>query len=280
MFLTADMGGSRTRIASSTDLKTIHKIEKFSTAKNLEEQQVLINTAIEAVCEGESIDAFCLGVPGIVDANTQRFNTIPNIKYLSNVPIRQLITSDKVSSDTLIGVNDAALSGLGEAVFGNGQDFQTIAYITISTGVGGVKISNKSLDLEQKYFEPGHQIIQIDGREDTKIGTKGTLEAYTSGEAFTRNYKIAPQDCNDPTIWGEYGTYLAAGLFNILALWAPDAIVIGGGVANHFDKFEHAMNRFFETNNFFGQPIIKQAKLLDESGIYGGLALMKQLGWL
>lgn len=275
MYISIDLGGTNTRVASSSDLKSIHKAVRFKTCNNLNDQRKNISDAIREVAN-EQVEGICVGAPGIVNTKKNKFEQIVNIPYLSNLKVPDIV-DPVLRNQNFIAVNDAALGGLGEAVFGAGKEFETIAYLTISTGVGGIRISNKKLDLTQKFAEPGHHIIDVGGVADTKVELNGTLEAYVSGEAFERNYGIDPKKCDDISIWENYGQKLAEGLINICAFWAPECIVIGGGISNKFEMFSASLEKNFKTQNFFAMPMIKKATLGDDSGLYGGFALIKQI---
>lgn len=280
MYISIDLGGTNTRVASSKDLETIYKVDKFSTQDNLKDQRERITQAIKNVLDGEdeisNIKSICVGVPGIINKKENKFDHIVNATYLSNLEFIELFEPE-LANVKFIGENDAALAALGEAVFGAGKDFETMAYLTISTAVGGARISNKKLDLTQRFSEPGHHIIDVGGPADTKVHLHGTLEAYVSGTAFERNYGISPKQCENQEIWDDYGQKLSNGLINICAFWAPDAVILGGGVANQFHRFINSLEKHFKLQDFFEMPVIKVVELGDNAGLYGGLALIKQL---
>ena len=275
MYITIDLGGTNTRVASSKDAKTIDKVERCSTQNDLDSQRQRISQAIHNVTK-YTPEVICVGAPGLIDQNKHKFGNIVNVPSLNNMEFNQLL-SDEFKTAEFFGANDAALGGLGEAVFGAGKDFNSIAYLTISTGVGGVRIAGKKLDLQQPYWEPGHHIIDVGGAVDTKVHMYGTFEAYVSGQAFQRNYGILPQNCENEEIWQDYGQKLANGLINVCAFWAPECIVIGGGLSNKFDVFIDSVKTHFSKQDFFPLPEIRKTELGDNSGIYGGLALIQQL---
>lgn len=277
MYIAIDLGGTNTRIASSKDLTFMHKMHRFPTAGNLESQKQQIEDAISQVSEGYAVNHICIGVPGIVDTKTQTYAHIANYPQINGMPFKELITH-KYQEIPLKVTNDAMLAGLGEAIYGGGMNYKTIAYITLSTGVGGVKISNKKIDLFQPYFEPGHHIINFDSEiKDTKIDMMGTLEAYTSGTAFEKQYNVQPQLCNDQEIWDVYAQYLSYGIINIIAFWAPEAIIIGGGLSfKYYDYIQEPLLEYLNKQTFFEIPTIARSTLLDDAGVYGGIAYLKQ----
>ena len=275
MYISIDLGGTNTRVASSRDLKTIFKVDKFSTQDNLSEQRARITQAVDNVTD-EPITSICVGVPGIINKKEKKFGHIVNTPYLNDLEFHELF-EEELKTSNFIAENDAALAGLGEAVFGAGRNFETVVYMTISTGVGGVRISQKKLDLTQKFSEPGHHIIDVGGAIDTKVHLHGTLEAYVSGQAFERNYGVSPKEQVQQIVWDDYGQKLALGMINICAFWAPDVVVIGGGLSNKFDLFIKSLEDNFKMQDFFEMPVFKVVELGDDAGLYGGFALINQI---
>ena len=109
--------------------------------------------------------------------------------------------------------NDAALAGLGEATLGAGRGRDIVAYLTISTGVGGVRIVDGKIDRKAVGFEPGQQIINFADNESQ------TLEANVSGQALQKKYGIKPHDLTDQKIWQEVARTLAYGIYNTILHW-------------------------------------------------------------
>jgi predicted NBD/HSP70 family sugar kinase len=100
--------------------------------------------------------------------------------------------AEKFGSAEIAVENDAAIVGLGEANWGAGRGFEIVAYITVSTGVGGAKIVNGKIDEHAVGFEPGKQIISTASSPDASTGTSKTLEDMISGRALReKNGQIA-----------------------------------------------------------------------------------------
>lgn len=277
MYLSLDVGGTNTRIASSYDLKNIVKDLKFDTSQDLETQKSLIEQGIAEICAGEEeLKGICLGVPGLVNKKENKFEKIVNVPALSNIYAEELLP-EHIRTKNILAENDATLAGLGEAVLGIGKDYEVVVYLTLSTGVGGVRIAGKQIDPYQKFSEPGHMIIEEDGRYFELCGQKGCLSAYVSGTAFKSVYGVSPIDCEDSEIWGDYAKKLSLGIINILALWAPDVIVLGGSMSKKFEEcFKKPLLLELEKDPLFEIPPIVKNNLGDKSGIYGGFVLMSQ----
>lgn len=119
--------------------------------------------------------------------------------------------------------NDTALVGLGEALVGAGQGHSIVVYLTISTGVGGVRIVDGQIDRNHSGFEPGHQIINY-------LEANKTFEDYVSGRAVAEQFGAPPKTITDPEFWQKTSQLVGYGVYNSILHWSPDIVVLGGGM--------------------------------------------------
>ncbi|MFC1755847.1 ROK family protein [Patescibacteria group bacterium] len=280
MYISIDLGGTNTRIASSKDLIEILDVIKVKTEQDVELERNIIDSSIKKLCDGEEIEGLCIGVPGLIDKEKKIFEKIPNIPAFDNISFEDFIGNIS-SLDSTIIENDASLAGLGEAVRGAGKNYNVVAYLTLSTGVGGVRISGKKLDPYQGHSEPGHMVIEEGGKVCEHCHQAGCLSAYTSGKSFEKNYGTSSSECTDQDIWNEYANKLSLGLINIMADWGPEVIVLGGSISNKFEEyFKKPLLEELKKQDFFEIPPIVKSELDDNSGIYGGFEALKQAGFL
>lgn len=276
MFIAIDIGGTYTRIACSKNLKFVEKIEKFQTLKDFNLGIEKISESIEKIAHNKKIQAIVVGLPGIIDQKKQKLIKSPNLKSWVNKPIASLL-SKKFNCRVFIE-NDTDLGGLGEATFGAGKKYQIIAYLAIGTGLGGVRIVNKHIDISAQGFEPGHQIININGKQWALCGQKGCLESYVSGKAFYKNYKIKPENCKNFKIWRDFSQKLAQGVINIITLWSPTIVIIGGGLSKKSYLFLKSLEQAVAKNLLvFKSPPIIKGILGNKAGIYGGFYYLKHI---
>lgn len=276
MYISIDLGGTNTRIASSEDLEKISAIEKLPTEQNIAVERKLIIEAMEKLSSGQELKGICIGMPGFVDKKRREFGKIVNIPSFSGLSYQELF-GDEVDSSLVTAENDASLAGLGEAVMGAGKGYDVVAYLTLSTGVGGVRISGQRIDPYQNHSEPGHMIIQEEGRFFEPCQQHGCLSSYISGEAFEELYGMGPSECEDDDVWSDYAKKLAFGIINVLAMWGPDVVVLGGSISNKFEQYfkEPLLDQLSKQELFILPPIVRSA-LGDDSGIYGGFVLLRQ----
>ncbi len=275
MYISIDIGKSNTRVASSKDLRVVHKIEKFPTPEDLMTAKFAIKEAVFKVSDAETVKYACLGIPGIIDKVNGVFYKLSVYEELNGQPYQALL-QDCIQGPEVFIENDAFLGGYGEAVSGSGKEFNIVAFLTLSTGVGGARIPFKEVDQSYYYMEPGHQIIVENGRVDPVCGQAGCLQAYCSGTAFEAIYNVKPQNCSDDKIWNEFSGHLASGIINVISMWSPEVVVIGGGVSEKFDFFYPGLIDSLNKQNFFPLPEIRKAAFGDESGIHGGFAYISK----
>lgn len=275
MYIVIDIGGTSTRIASSKNLKTFEKIDKFSTIRNFDLAIKKITAHIENITQKGKTQAIIIGLPGVIDKKTKRLIRSPDLfsswihKPLTN------ILSKKFNCKVFIK-NDTDLGGLGEAVFGAGKGYKVVGYYAIGTGLGGVRVVNKQIDIAAQGFEPGHQIININRKKWPSCGQYGCLESYVSGRAFYKNYKIKPEHCKNKKIWQDFSKYLAQGIINAITLWSPNIVIIGGGLSKKSRLFLKPLKEYVRKNLLiFSPPPIVKSKLGDKAGLCGGLHYLK-----
>lgn len=272
MFISIDIGGTNTRVASSEDLKNILDFEIFPSQQVLTEEINLLEEKIKKVSQGKNIEAIILGVAGIIDTKNCVIIKSPNYSILNGIKAKDLIKSFGTSKIYLL--NDTVLAAFGEAVLGAGIGYKKVAYLALGTGVGGAFVYNGKIDVDRIY-EPGHQIVNFDAESRDGLGVVGSLETFISGTAFQHLYGMYPHECTDPLIWSEYGKRVAMAINNLIFMWDVDCVVIGGGMSKHFDKF-YSQIALADFNNFdfITPPKVLKAKFEQGSGISGGFAYL------
>ncbi|MBD0776812.1 ROK family protein [Maribacter sp. ANRC-HE7] len=147
--------------------------------------------------------------------------------------------------------NDANLMGYGELYYGAARGCTDVVCLTIGTGIGGAIIINGSVysGYKSRGGELGHIVIEHNG-VNCNCGGRGCLEAYASTSALIRRYKELSGDDNE-SIDGyhivkkfkqddpdaikciqEHTEYLGHGIASFINTFAPQKIVIGGGISD------------------------------------------------
>jgi len=262
-------------------------------------QEVAADVGLDAVA------AVGVAAPGPLDPWTGVIRFAPNLPGWHDVPLRDIL-HQRLGVPVYLG-NDANLAALGEMRFGAGQGFTHLIYITISTGIGGGIIVDGRLLLGQQGFaaEVGHHAVEAEG-PTCYCGNVGCLEALASGTAIAREARVAVaageetqlRAMCDGDIWtlsarlvaeaaqeGDHvardiittaGYYMGVGIVNLLHLFNPQRIVLGGSVTKAgellFDPMwsvirERAQAAYLEDFD------VVPAALGDDVGIWGAAAL-------
>jgi glucokinase len=245
---------------------------------------------------------------GWVDSERGIVPAAPQLPGWHNVPLAEIMHG-RLGPSTILE-NDANAAALGEHVFGGGRDVRHLVYITVSTGVGGGIIADGRLygGAKGSAGEIGHTVIDPDGPQ-CGCGNYGCLEAVASGTAIARRGAEAVKrgesqalaailerdgrltaasmakaaregDLASVEIFAETGRFLGIALANLVNLLSPEAILIGGGVANEPDLFmpeaENTMRSLA-----LGEPLkyvrLGLAELGDMAGPLGMIARLREV---
>lgn len=259
------------RIASSKDLQTFEEPLILDTPQDFEEGMKFFAEAVGRIAQGENPKRIVVGLPGTLTEDRHGLFSAANLRGWEKQDIKKRL--EELLHSTVYLQNDAALVGLGEAHNGAGCGFPIIAYVTVSTGVGGARIVDGKID-ESKYgLEPGHRIVSM---ED---GETRDLESFISGTAVEKKFGVKPYEITDETVWDELAKILAGSLYNLILNWSPDVVVLGGSMFKEVgikvpavSKYLNELNKTYPT-----MPILKKAELGDLGGLYGGMAFLRSL---
>jgi len=285
MYIVFDIGGTQMRLAGSEDGETLMESVSIATPPDPADAIEQFAELAADVAGGNTLAAVAGGVAGPLNKDRSRLIQSPHLSDWVGFPLKETLRKQCGIKDVYLE-NDTALVGLGESVVGGGEGFEIVAYITVSTGVGGVRVVNDAIDATSIGFEPGHQIINIhdfndidDIKEFKEGNIPGHLEYYVSGTSMERRYDTHPKNIEDPEKWRALEHQLVVGLNNIAVMWSPDAIVLGGSMI--VKKTGIDLNRVREQLDdmlsiFPKSPGIKKAELGDTGGLHGALAYIRQ----
>jgi predicted NBD/HSP70 family sugar kinase len=276
-YVVFDIGGTKTRVAISDDLKTLRDLRSFPTKKTFKDGVATVIKTIEAMVPKGEVEAIAGGIRGLLSEDKSGIQNDAVLGAWADQSLTKAL--EKHFGVSVYLENDTAMAGLGEAVFGAGQGMDLVVYHTISTGVGGVKIEHGVIDEASSGFEPGHQVLDIDR---TILGDEisPTLENLVSGAGLearlgVKAYEIPQEDL----VWDELAEYLAQGLRNTILYWSPEVIVLGGSMINGDPKIQIEAIRKYTVevlDGFVTCPFITTATLKDEAGLYGAMVYLTQ----
>lgn len=255
----------------------------------------------------DEIECIGIGAPGSINPKTGVIGFSNNLGF-NNVPIVELLES-RIGKKIYID-NDANAAALGEMIAGAGKGTENFVAITLGTGVGGGTIINGKMLLGSNFAggELGHTVIVHGGAQCT-CGRKGCFEAYASATGLIRLTKEKMQECKDSKMWelvdgdinavsgrtafdamrqndkagtevvDTYCDYLGCGITNIINVFQPEVLCIGGGVSKEGDNILNRINKVVVperfSKNIERQTVIKTAVLGNDAGIIGAAMLDK-----
>jgi glucokinase len=178
--------------------------------------------------------------------------------------------------------NDANVGALGEAYYGAAKDTRSSFYMTLSTGIGGGIIIDRSLyrGIDSFAGEIGHMNLVPEG-PSCLCGSNGCFERMCCGLWLERDYgKPAKELLMDSEFVRRYVVYLARGLKAALMILNPEMIVIGGGISKAGDRLfvplREELNRQMPAWSR-ARRVVEPAQLGDDSVLYGALVLASQM---
>ena len=278
-YIIFDIGGTKTRVARTHDLEAYEEPVKCDAVPDGETGIEKFIEVVKEVSQGEPVTGMAGGLRGVLDHDKTMMLSDPGgaLPDWAGKPLGNILS--ETFDTSVFFENDAAIVGLGEAVFGAGKDGEIVAYHTVSTGVGGAKIEHGVVDEAATGFESGHQVLDID-RSIFDDDTPHTLENLVSGTALEKRRGVKPYEIpQDDPVWDELASYLARGLKNTIVYWSPDTIVLGGSMIVGDPRiFLEDIVRHTKTvlGDTIPCPNIVDATLADEGGLYGAMALLRQ----
>jgi glucokinase len=199
----------------------------------------------EAVVRCPGVSTVGVGVPGLYDPATGMTRFLPNLRGdWAGRPVAATV-GDAVGLPAHL-INDARAFGLAELRLGAGREVASMLGLTLGTGVGGVVAldGNVLQGHDGTAGEIGHQTIEPDGPW-CGCGNRGCLESFVradqiaaaagapSAEAAISRARAG--DVRAQAGIAAAGRYLGIGIGNMVAVFTPDRVVIGGGIAAAFD---------------------------------------------
>ncbi len=221
--------------------------EKSIKVNNKDTENKILQDLIETIdtIYSNNVSAIGIGVPAIVDSNLGIVYDVQNLPSWKEVHLKEIISSH-FKTPVFIN-NDANCFVVGEHVFGEARGFDNVIGLCIGTGLGmGVIINGQ---LYNGVLCGAGEIGMLSFKE-------GILEDYTSSFFFTNNYKksaselaILAKKGNIEALeaFSVFGKHLGEGIKNILYMYAPEAIIMGGSISKAYPYFKVSMEESIQT---------------------------------
>lgn len=306
-----DLGGTNIVAGVVDDSYTILATAKRKTnlprpaAEIIRDMAELVTEALEkANMSISEVRYVGVGCPGTCNQDTGI------VEYSNNLRFEQVALKadlQKLTGKPVYIENDANAAALGEALAGAGKGAESCVCITLGTGVGsGIVLDGKLYDgFNFAGAEIGHSVIMVDG-EPCTCGRHGCWEAYASATALVRQTKAAMEAHPDSVmnilakesgkvtgrtsfdamrqgdavareVVETYIGYIACGLVNVVNIFQPEVLCIGGGICNEGDTLLSPLKRILERDRYSKyckqQTKLCVATLGNDAGIIGAAFL-------
>lgn len=292
-----DVGGSHVALGIIDNNKLICKKEQDYLFYNEDMSEIVLETIIGLIyktinqykIEKKDIDLIGVTFPGTVSNGA--------VIKAENLGIENLQIEKEIKKEfntKILLQNDAKSAAKAEKEYGSLKNYEDALFLIIGTGVGGAAFLGGNLLVPKRYsgFEVGHMVIEKDG-EKCNCGRKGCFEAYSSMKRLKQKIQ---KEFNLPDIDGKnikkfmlenqenkklnsildtYIDYLSIGICNLINIFEPEIISIGGSFAYYkeilLDRLEEKLQERKELYNKDTIPKIVVAKLKNDAGIIGAV---------
>ncbi len=310
-YLGVDLGGTNIavgvvdenyKIISKASLKTNAPRPAGDIAKDI---VTAANTSLnDAGVKMEEIENIGMGAPGVINSKTGVMEYTSNLEF-NFEPMADIVQS--LTEKQVFLENDANAAALGELVCGAGKGYDNMVAVTLGTGVGGGIIIDGKIFSGSNFAggEIGHMVIEKGGRP-CSCGRLGCFESYCTAPALVKRTeylmsknpnsllnKIVGKNgkANGKTaftaaergdkvgkeIVEEYISYLACGIINIINIFQPEVICIGGGISKEGKKLTNPIQKLADIEEYgrHGKKRVKivTAQLGNDAGIIGAAML-------
>jgi glucokinase len=288
MIIGIDLGGTKIAGVLATPSGKVLMDVQVPTEAHKGKKQVIenIKKAIRLLIRSQKvkIKAIGIGAPGPILYEKGVVVEAPNLPGWKRVNLKQIL--EKEFRVPIFVDNDANCAALAEAWFGAAKFVRHFIYMTISTGIGGGIIIDKKLyrGAIGSAGEFGHMEIDLSGPK-CGCGKRGCLEALASGSALKRktgmdaiSLELAARqgDKKAQAAIREAAHYLAIGIANLVNIFNPEMVVIGGGLSNMRELLLVPIRKEFKKYALTlpaKSVKIVRAKLGTQAGVLGAAAL-------
>lgn len=292
-----DIGGSHVGIGIIKGGKIINSAERILTKEDKKDIETrIVNIIIEVLyklidesnVKLKDIEFIGIASPGTISNNIivkatnlgiNNFDLIRQLQKNINLPMQIK--------------NDSKCAALAEKNYGAMKKYDDCIFLALGTGIGGAVFLNGEMLVPKRFsgFEFGHMIINKNGRK-CSCGKKGCFETYASVRTFRneiakahgidenfsgddlRGKLIDMKNENVCKVVDEFTTDLSIGICNLIDVFEPEIVVLGGSFSYYEDtpvydmllkKIENKNSRF----NDFDMPKIALATLKNDAGMIG-----------
>ncbi len=253
-----------------------------------------------------AVQGIGMGIPGAISSSEGLIYHSPNIPF-HDTPVRTLFQKEWDVPVHL--ANDASCAALGEHRAGAAKEYDSAIIVTLGTGIGGGIILNGKLfsGANEAGAEIGHMVVEAVNGWKCGCGRRGCWEAYGSATGLRRITLDEMEHDKESLMWQmtdgtfegisgrtafqasergdaagkrtveRYLHYLAVGIANLINIFQPEVICLGGGISNEKDEnFLFPLRKMVDAERFTREGLqtqIIKCRLGNDAGIIGAAFL-------
>jgi predicted NBD/HSP70 family sugar kinase len=274
VYVGLDIGGTKLLAASAKgNREIVHRVHR-PTPIHLDAGLKLLHEMIDEVAGVEKILGIGVAIGGPLDWETGVVSPLHQPEW-QEVPLKSILET-KWGCPVFVDV-DTNIAAIGEYVAGKYKS-NRLLYITLSTGMGGGFVMDGKIyrGMQGAHPEIAHQAIpyrcSYPERVVCECGAEGCLEALVSGNGIRRIYQKSPEHLDEDE-WDEVAYNLGQGLRNLGAIYLPEIIVLGGGVAlGGGERFLNRARKVMERGlKIVPKPELRFSKLGYDTALMGAV---------
>ena len=302
MYIGIDVGGTNLRAGVTDEAGAILAIRQepleFRDAESFAKTLVRLARMVleDAGADETQAASVGIGLPGAVRGG--------EVLYTANIPMKNVPLAELFRRELDLPVlleNDAGCAAYGEWLRGSGRGCDSFAVITLGTGIGGSFILNRRLFTGISTGEVGHMVVERNGVPCT-CGRRGCWEAYASAPGLVRMVREALERSPESALQGKplngetifaaaregdgtalavcrtFVEYLALGVTNLINIFQPEVLALGGGLAAAPEELLLEPLRQIVEETCYSRhlgllPRILRAELGNDAGVVGAALL-------
>ncbi|OQX89007.1 hypothetical protein B6D60_00420 [candidate division KSB1 bacterium 4484_87] len=274
IYIGLDIGGTKFMVGAGDENGNLLHSIIYETPRNLEQGIELLKKMTREVAGNDKIVGMGAAVGGPLDWKKGIVSPLHQPEW-KNVPLKEIMEKE-FDCPFFVDV-DTNVAAWAEYKLAQPRP-EKLLYMTISTGIGGGFIADGKIYRGKNGAHPeiGHQSIPFrcshPERVQCECGVSDCLEALVSGNGIRRIYGKSPENLTDNE-WEEVAYNLGQGLRNLAAIYLPDVIVLGGGIATGAQEkyFHQAKKVMAEHLKMTPAPDVRISKLGYDTALMGAI---------
>jgi len=271
--LGVDIGGTNFSIGRVKNSAIVEEVSAFVDISATEDEIISVLFETIDIAVTADVQGIGVGVPAVVNPLTGVVYNVQNIPAWKEISLKKKL-QEQYNLPVFIN-NDANCFAYGEKIFGKGQEYENFVGLSIGTGIGmGIVINNK---LYNGVLCGAGEIGMVHYKDSI-------MEQYASSFFFSKTYGLSAKELSGMAESGsslaikafnEFGQHLGEAIKNILYMYAPEAIILGGSISKAYPFFKKSMESSLDSFAYKKQIENLRIETSDQPGlaILGAAAL-------